>query len=67
MPRLQSGYAQKLQQVESRALSKADDGSYVKELAVLVLGHKTLFNSSLTKREYSKNQDGEQNKKNAQE
>lgn len=44
----------KLRAVESRALAKSEDSTFVKELAVLVFGHKTLYNSSISERLYTK-------------
>jgi len=45
--------ASKLKQAEERPLGKADDGTYVKELAVCVFGMKVLYNSSLKERKYT--------------
>lgn len=50
---------EKLALIEGRPLSKSNDGSYVKELAMLVFGAKALYNSSLSERKYSKAADKE--------
>lgn len=53
----------KLKIIEERPLSKTEDGTFVKELAVLIFGHKTLYNSSLTERKYSSKDEEAENKR----
>lgn len=52
----------KLDAVMKKPLGKVNDGTFVKELAVLVFGFKCLYNSSLSERKYTTKSNEQENK-----